>query len=230
MKDHNQHPEEIITTHINADFDALASMIAANKLYPDAVLVFPGAQEKNLRNFFLHSASYLFNFLKLKHVGLDKLKRLILVDTRQKSRIGKFAELVDKKGIEIHIYDHHPDSDDDIKGHVEVIKQVGATTTILAQLIKEKGIQLSTDEATLMCLGIHEDTGSFTFSSTTAEDYYAAAWLSSQGANHNIIADMLTRELTAEQIWLLNDLTKAASRKIINGVEVVITKVIRDEY
>lgn len=230
MKDHNQHPEEIITTHINADFDALASMIAANKLYPDAVLVFPGAQEKNLRNFFLHSASYLFNFLKLKHVELDKLKRLILVDTRQKSRIGKFADLVDKKGIEIHIYDHHPDSDDDIKGHVEVIKQVGATTTILAQLIKEKGIQLSTDEATLMCLGIHEDTGSFTFSSTTAEDYYAAAWLSSQGANHNIIADMLTRELTAEQIWLLNDLTKAASRKIINGVEVVITKVIRDEY
>ena len=230
MKDHNQHPEEIITTHINADFDALASMIAANKLYPDAVLVFPGAQEKNLRNFFLHSASYLFNFLKLKHVELDKLKRLILVDTRQKSRIGKFAELVDKKGIEIHIYDHHPDSDDDIKGHVEVIKQVGATTTILAQLIKEKGINLSTDEATLMCLGIHEDTGSFTFSSTTPEDYYAAAWLSSQGANHNIIADMLTRELTAEQIWLLNDLTKAASRKIINGVEVVITKVIRDEY
>ena len=230
MKDHNQHPEEIITTHINADFDALASMIAANKLYPDAVLVFPGAQEKNLRNFFLHSASYLFNFLKLKHVGLDKLKRLILVDTRQKSRIGKFADLVDKEGIEIHIYDHHPDSDDDIKGHVEVIKQVGATTTILAQLIKEKGINLSTDEATLMCLGIHEDTGSFTFSSTTPEDYYAAAWLSSQGANHNIIADMLTRELTAEQIWLLNDLTKAASRKIINGVEVVITKVIRDEY
>ena len=230
MKDHNQHPEEIITTHINADFDALASMIAANKLYPDAVLVFPGAQEKNLRNFFLHSASYLFNFLKLKHVELDKLKRLILVDTRQKSRIGKFADLVDKEGIEIHIYDHHPDSDDDIKGHVEVIKQVGATTTILAQLIKEKGINLSTDEATLMCLGIHEDTGSFTFSSTTPEDYYAAAWLSSQGANHNIIADMLTRELTAEQIWLLNDLTKAASRKIINGVEVVITKVIRDEY
>ncbi len=33
--------EEVITTHINADFDALASMIAASKLYPGASLVFP---------------------------------------------------------------------------------------------------------------------------------------------------------------------------------------------
>ena len=77
--------EEIITTHMNADFDALASMIAAQKLYPGATLVFPGSQEKNLRNFFLHSTSYLFNFTKLKHVDFDRIKRLILVDTRQKA-------------------------------------------------------------------------------------------------------------------------------------------------
>ena len=54
--------EEVITTHTNADFDALASMLAAKKLYPNATLVFPGSQEKNLRNFFLHSTSYLFDF------------------------------------------------------------------------------------------------------------------------------------------------------------------------
>ena len=35
---------EIITTHINADFDALASMIAAKRLYPEATLVFSGSQ------------------------------------------------------------------------------------------------------------------------------------------------------------------------------------------
>ena len=40
----------IITTHVNADFDALASMLAAQKLYPDALVVFPGSQEKNLKN------------------------------------------------------------------------------------------------------------------------------------------------------------------------------------
>jgi tRNA nucleotidyltransferase (CCA-adding enzyme) len=222
--------EEIITTHMNADFDALASMIAAQKLYPGATLVFPGSQEKNLRNFFLHSTSYLFNFTKLKHVDFDRIKRLILVDTRQKSRIGKFADLAAREGVEIHIYDHHNDSEDDLHGHLEVIKDVGATTTILTELIQERNIPLSPDEATILCLGIHEDTGSFTFTSTRPEDYKAAAWLSEQGANPNLISDMLTRELTAEQIWVLSDLTKSAATHIINGVELVLCKVSREEY
>ncbi|MFC1866914.1 CBS domain-containing protein [Thermodesulfobacteriota bacterium] len=221
---------EIITTHINADFDALASMVAAKKLYPNATLVFPGSQEKNLRNFFLHSMSYIFNFTKMKQINFNQVKRLILVDTRQKSRIGKFAELLDNKGVEIHLYDHHPDSDDDIPGDKEVIRTSGATTSILTEIIRESGLSVTPDEATVMCLGIHEDTGSFTFSSTRPIDHIAAAWLSGQGANHNIIADMLTRELSTEQVWLLNDLTKSAMTRTINGVEVVIASIIREDY
>ncbi|MEJ2586307.1 MAG: CBS domain-containing protein [Deltaproteobacteria bacterium] len=223
-------PEAVITTHINADFDALSSMLAASKLYPDAALVFPGSQEKNLRDFFLHSTSYLFNFTRLKHIDLDQIKQLILVDTRQKGRIGEFAQLADKKGVEIHIYDHHPDSSDDVKGTLEMVEKIGSATALLTRLIRERGIPISADEATIMCLGIHEDTGSFTFSSTTSQDYEAAGWLTKQGANHNIISDMITRELTAEQVWLLNDLTRAATTRVINGVEVVTSKVIRDEY
>jgi tRNA nucleotidyltransferase (CCA-adding enzyme) len=46
---------DVITTHINADFDSMASMLAAKKLYPHAVLVFPGSQERSLRDFFIHS-------------------------------------------------------------------------------------------------------------------------------------------------------------------------------
>lgn len=222
--------EEVITTHINADFDALSSMLAASKLYPGAALVFPGSQEKNLRNFFINSVSYLFNFAKAKQIELDPIRRLILVDTRQKSRIGKFARLAGRKDVEIHIYDHHPDSSDDIKGDVEVIRRTGSATAILTRLLREKGITITPDEATIMCAGIHEDTGSFTFSSTTDEDYEAAAWLARQGADHNIISDMLTRELTIEHLWLLNDLTRSAVSRVIHGVEVTITKVITDEY
>jgi len=222
--------EAIITTHINADFDALASMIAARKLYPDAALVFPGAQEKNLRNFFLHSTSYLFDFTKIKKIDFDRIKKVILVDTRQKSRIGQFARLVGREDVEVHIYDHHPDSEDDVHGNLEVVRKTGSTTALLTALIREKKISVTADEATIMCLGIHEDTGSFTFSSTTAEDYEAASWLTQQGADHNVISDMLTRELTAEQVWLLNDLTQAATTRVVNGIPVVLTKVIRDEY
>ncbi|MBW2016772.1 MAG: CBS domain-containing protein [Deltaproteobacteria bacterium] len=223
-------PKEIITTHINADFDALASLIAARKLYPGAALVFPGSQERNLRNFYLHSTSYLFDFTRIKDVDFDEVKRLVLVDTRMRSRIGKFADLVDREGLEIHIYDHHHDSHEDIHGDLEVIRPVGATTSILTDIIRQRKIPINPDEATIMCLGIHEDTGSFTFSSTRPEDLRAAAWLVEQGANLNLIADMLPREFTAEQVWLLNDLTRSATTRVINGVEVIIAKVIREEY
>ncbi|MEJ2023875.1 MAG: CBS domain-containing protein, partial [Deltaproteobacteria bacterium] len=222
--------DEVITTHINADFDALASMIAASKIYPDAALVFPGAQEKNLRNFFLHTTSFLFDFKKMKDVNLNAVKKLILVDTRQKSRIGKFATLAGRKDVEVHIYDHHPAFQDDIRGSLEIIRPTGSATTILTGILREKGITISPEEATIMSLGIHEDTGSFTFSSTTAEDYEAAAWLAKQGASHNVIGDMLTRELTTEQIWVLNDIIHSATTRNVNGVDVVITKVIRENY
>ncbi len=223
-------PTQIITTHVNADFDALSSMLAAKKIYPDAEIVFPGSQEKGIRNFLLHSASYVFNFSRMKEIELDNLKRLIIVDTRQKSRIGRFVEVLEKKDVEIYIYDHHPPSEDDIKGDLEVIKMVGANTTIMVQILREKGIKITPDEATIMCLGIHEDTGSFTFSSTTPEDYEAAAWLASQGADHNLISSMLTREFTADQISLLNELIQSAKRYSIDGIDVLICRLIRDEY
>jgi len=222
--------EDVITTHINADFDALASVIAAGKLYPEAAMVFPGSQEKNLRDFFLQSTSYLFSFKKFKQIDPAHVKRLILVDTRQKGRIGALASLAEKKGIEIHVYDHHPDSEDDVKADLSVVRRTGAATTILTGLIRDRGLALTQDEATIMCLGIHEDTGSFTFASTTGEDYAAAGWLTTLGANHNVIADLLTRELTSQQITLLYDLMNSAVFVNLEGIEAVIAKVTRDEY
>jgi len=97
----------VITTHVNADFDALASMLAAQKLYPASLVVFPGSQEKNLRNFFISSMAYLFNMVDIKEIDLKKIKRLVLVDTRQGDRIGKLSSILKKSTVDIHIYDHH---------------------------------------------------------------------------------------------------------------------------
>ncbi len=41
----------LITTHQNADFDALAATVGAAKLYPDARIVFPGSMNRNVREF-----------------------------------------------------------------------------------------------------------------------------------------------------------------------------------
>ncbi|QTA82392.1 Poly A polymerase head domain-containing protein [Desulfonema limicola] len=228
-KDHNK-PFTVITTHINADFDALACMMAAQKLYPEAVVIFPGSHEKTLRNFFIQSMIYLFNMVNIKEIDLTQVKRLILVDTRQPGRIGKFASIIERADVEIHIYDHHPPLENDIKGHYEVIETTGAAISIITQIIKEKNIPVSADEATIMCLGIYEDTGSFTFSSTTEKDFMAAAFLVSKGANLDIISNLISREMSYEQVGLLNDMLQAVVHYTIKGVDVAVTNVSTETY
>lgn len=221
---------DVITTHTNADFDSLASMLAAKKLYPHAVLVFPGSQERSLRDFFIHSTLYALEVERIKNIDLQEVHRLILVDTRQMSRIGKFSEVVSKPGVDIHIYDHHPPSSDDLHGSLEVISEVGATTTLLLNLLRERGIEITSDEATVMLLGIYEDTGNLTFPSTRQEDFIAAGYLVGKGANLNILSNVITKELTAEQVFLLNDLIQSATRFTIHGIDVVIAQAAVDHY
>ncbi len=221
---------QVITTHINADFDAMASMIAAKKLYPEAEMVFPGSQEGNLREFFVKSTSFLYNFTRIKNINLDEVDFLILVDTRQKSRIGRFEEIIERPGLKIHIYDHHPDAPDDIQGEKEVIRLVGSTSTILTGLIKEKGIRLSPEEATILALGIFEDTGSLTFSSTTEEDFLACAYLRACGCDLNLVSDLINRELSPEQVYLLDELLRSSKTYNIKGIEITITQVASDKY
>jgi len=205
-------------------------MIAAQKLYPEALVVFPGSQEKGLRDFFVKSMVYLYNIVKIKDVDLNAVTRLILVDTRQASRIGKFASIVERPGLEIHIYDHHPPMPDDLSGSVVVTQMVGATVTILTKILRDKKIPITPEEATIMALGLYEDTGSFTFKSTTEDDYLAAAYLLSKGANLNVVSDLITREITPEQVSLLNDMIEGITHRTIHGVDVAITTASSEIY
>jgi len=215
---------DVITTHMNADFDALASMVAAKKLYPDAHLVFPGSKEKSIRDFLLKSTFYFLEIDKSSKIDIKDVDRLILVDIRQAKRIGKFAHLCSKKDVEIHIYDHHPSSNDDIKGDLEIVKPYGSTTALICEILAKKKIQLSPEEATVLMLGIYEDTGNLTFSSTTPADYKAASYLLTNGANLNIVSDFAIKEITSVQVSILNELLENYTVHSIHGVDVMITK------
>ncbi len=221
---------DVIATHVNADFDCLGSMIAAKRLYPDAELVFPGGQERGLRDFLLQSTLYAYGVKRIRDIDLDQVTRLILVDVRSAARIGAFASLVEKPGIEVHIYDHHPADASSIRGQLEVIEEVGATTTIMAHLFIQRGIVPTADEATMMMLGLYEDTGQLLYSGTTSRDYQAAAFLLESGANLNTVADFLVREMTPEQVELLNELIKSCRKLRINGVDIAIAYASVDYY
>jgi tRNA nucleotidyltransferase (CCA-adding enzyme) len=221
---------EVITTHVNADFDALGSMLAISKLYPKAQLVFPGSQEQNLRNFFLQSTVYFFPFSKLKEEDFKKVKRLILVDTRQAGRIKPLEKILKNKDLQIHIYDHHPAAPGDLKGDLEVLAEVGSTSTLLTEILQAKEVDLTPEEATVMALGIHEDTGSLTFVTTTPRDYMAAAYLLARGADLNLVSEMMTHELTSEQVSLLNELINSIRKHNIYGIDIILTHAATDHY
>ena len=220
---------EVITTHLNADFDGMASMVAAKKLYPEAVLAFSGSQEKNLRKFFIQSLM-IYDFQRLKNIDLEKVSKLIVVDTRQTSRIGSFAKCLENPGIEIHLYDHHPDAPGDMKGDVEVVRPVGSTATVFVEIFQEQGISISKEEATLLAMAEHEDTGSFTFSTTTPADLRAMAWLLGCGAELNTVSQYIIHELTSYDISLLHELIKSATTYTIQSIPITVTRIACQKY
>ncbi len=226
--------DTIITSHVNSDFDSVASMLAAQKLYPRSVVIFPGSQEKSLRDFFISSMSYLFNMATPSSIDFSSVKRLVLVDTRQPNRVPAVAELIDRisscNDIELHIYDHHPKQEDDLKGSFEVHTQTGATVTILSRILREKNIAITPEEATIMALGIYEDTGSFTYSSTTEADFIEAGYLVSCGASINTISDLISREISTDQVTWLNSLLNEITCHRINGFDVHISSIYSPSY
>ncbi len=219
---------DIITSHINADFDSLASMIAAKKLYPEAEIVFPGSQEKKLRDFI--EAFQPVKIKRIKDVDLSKVERLIIVDTKTPDRIGPLAQLLSKKKLKIHIYDHHPFNKGDIRGEVENIESVGATATIFTELLRQKRLHLTPLEATILALGIYEETGCLLFPSTTERDLLSVAYLLKRGANLNIVSSFLKLELTLEEFDILNELVQSSQELVVKGIRIKVAKASREKY
>lgn len=223
-------PFTVVTTHVNADFDAMASALAASKLYPNSVIVLPGSQEKGLRDFLAGHPNAVTCQVSLKEIDLNAVRLLVVVDTRQKDRIGVFADLLNRDGVEIHVYDHHPPSPQDIQGHKLFSDDVGSNTTIMVRYLMERNVVLTPDEATLLAAGIYEDTGFFGFNSTTSKDLKAAAWLLEQGASVQEISHVLTRTLTPEHVGILDDLLTHAGTYSIAGIPITIAKTSMNQY
>ncbi len=220
---------KVITTHANTDFDGLAGMVAARKLYQDAKLVLPGKMNRNVEEFVaLHR-----DILQLKNaseVDFESISTLIIVDTRTPKRIGKLAKVLKKPHLELHIYDHHPTAEGDLSSPTEVVESVGAVTTLLVEEIKRRALPLTRFEATVLALGIYEDTGCLVFTSTTERDAEAVAYLLAHGANLAVVSDFLGRPLTDEQKTLLRSLLVSAQRHVVNGIQILIATSRTEEF
>ena len=214
---------EIIVTHLSADFDSFAGMVAAKKLFPAAFIVLPTAINSNVRKFISLYEDELPELAEVGDIEFKDVKRLIMIDTRLKTRIGPSRQVFDNPGVEVIIYDHHLKTGKNLKAKKDYSEDIGASTSILVKYIKKKGVAITPLEATLFLIGIYEDTGSFTYPSTSASDLEAAAYLIENKADLFVALKFLNLSLSADQHGLLEKLIINSKKIKVNEKEILMS-------
>jgi tRNA nucleotidyltransferase (CCA-adding enzyme) len=213
---------EVIATHANTDFDAFAAMLAARRLYDDAVVAVPGTLNRNVREFYRLHADEL-DAVEASRLEPEAIRRLIVVETTSASRLGDLEAVALDPAVEKVVFDHHAgDLPDWVKPENAVISQDGALTTTLVGVLAEREIAVSPLEATAFALGIHEDTGSLTYPTATQRDADALAWCLRHGARQDLLARFLHTPLTDDERELLSALMAAVRTERVAGVDVLV--------
>jgi tRNA nucleotidyltransferase (CCA-adding enzyme) len=221
----------LIVTHDNADFDAVASLLGAAKLYPGALPVVPRRVNRNVRDF-LHLYWEEFPFVWAQDVptgksstGKTRIARLTVVDSQHVPLLKDMdAE------TQFQFIDHHAPSKDLPVGALTTLQSTGATATLMVEEMQRQQVRLTPNEATLLLLGIYEDTGSLTYAGTTSRDIRAAAWLLEQNASLDVLRQFLNYPLSETQRVLYDRLVESFESHDIEGRSVMIAAARADGY
>lgn len=146
---------------------------------------------------------------------------VVVVAGRRRSSLGALLPLVER-AREVHIFDHHPPSPDDLEGSEIRVEPVGAVTTLLVEEIRRCRIPVSELESSLMLLGIYRDTASLSSAATTARDAAAVAFLWEQAVDAAIIGEYMRAPLVAEQKSLLAELLGASELFEVAGRRILV--------
>ncbi len=200
----------LILTHEKTDFDAVASQLGAKKLYPAATALLPHHLNRNVQQF-LNLYWDSLPFMRAEDWRRRQVDSVILVDTQTLSNV---------RGVsarpQVHVIDHHMDQHRKPEWTYEV-EPVGATSTLLVERLQARGLVLSPEEATLLLLGIYEDTGGLTYDTTTSRDAQASARLLEQGALLNVARRFLNVALSDHQRLLYDELARDVEWLKIEG-------------
>jgi tRNA nucleotidyltransferase (CCA-adding enzyme) len=156
-------------------------------------------------------------FTRLEDLPKTRIDHVILVDTQTAQPLrGMHAKTTWQ------IIDHHPLMRDLAPGWTYSGEEIGATTTLLVEQLAEQNRAITPIEATLLALGIYEDTGSLGYETTTSRDIRAAAWLLEHGANLREVNNFLHHPLTEELRQLYQQLADNSQAYQFHGHSVII--------
>ncbi len=205
---------DIITTHKNTDFDALASLVAGTLLYPGATAVIPKMVNKNVERF-LSTHKTAFSIVLPGEIDLEEVTRLIIVDTNQWRRLDRMEGLRKRDDLDIHLWDHH-EGEGDIHGSWSCSEPMGATVALMVREMMRRNMSLRPLDSTVLLIGLYEDTGHLTYPGTRPDDAKAAAYLLANGADLNVASVFLNppyEETQKDILFTLIDGTEKITHK-----------------
>ena len=209
---------QIITTHTNMDFDALASVVACTFLYPEARGILPSHMAPEVKAF-LSVHQDLFKVLPRKGFDERPVESLIVVDANTWHRLDRMDYLSRKKPLHIICWDHHMQGSTIIADE-EHREEVGATITLLLEEMQRRDTAFSPMHATLFLLGIYDDTGCLCFSSATARDAHMVGYLLENGADLNIVSAYLNNTVDEAHAEVFSSMLSSAQTFDLEGLKV----------
>lgn len=220
---------DIVLCHRTADFDTLGAAVGITCLQPGTRIVLCGGAHPTVRDFL---ALYRDQFPLIEHRSVrgETLRSITVVDVQRRDRLGAAAAWLDTPQVKVKVYDHHLHGQRDITTDDVVIEAVGAATTLVAEALQRQQIELPVAVATVMALGIHMDTGSLKYQSTTVRDAAALAWLMAQGANQAAIADYTDPKFSGDLQELLAQALETIQTQSVHGYTVAWVILTTEEY
>ncbi|WP_373046516.1 CBS domain-containing protein [Vulgatibacter sp.] len=222
---------DVATTHLAADLDGVASLVALCLLEAPLQLVLPGSMDPTTRRFWAEHREELPRLLPLaqleERLAEEGAGRLLVADTSDPARIGPIAALIDRFA-EVRTFDTHPPAPTDLPR--EPMPVAGAATSALVLRIAERGITPSQVEAGLFLLGIHVDTGHFTFPGTSDLDHRAAAQCLAWGAPLDYLPRYVPKGYTAHQLALLERIARSREMVEVPGTVVALLALETESY
>ena len=148
--------------------------------------------------------------MEVSRLELDAIRRLIVIETTNASRLGELEPTALDPAVEkiSSITTARPRSP---SGSTPPPQSFPATARSRRPSSESSPSARFADalEATTFALGIHEDTGSLTYATSTQRDADALSWCLRHGARQDLVAAYLHTPLSAGERDLLNHLLEA---------------------
>ncbi|WP_293445834.1 CBS domain-containing protein [Persephonella sp.] len=220
---------QVIFISEGADLDALSTAFGITLIDPKAKILLPGAVSSSFRLAMKRFESKLKGKL-IKINELKKINVLYLADTNNyKNASKKLSDFIDEN-TKIIIYDHHPIRSKLPKKVEKHIKKTGSASTIVVYQLKKNKIHISPEDATILILGIYEDTGSFTYNTTTEKDLRAAAYLLSKGADLETVKNIIEERIDQQQITIIHQLVENLQYFFLKDKKIIFSFAYSDRY